>query len=178
MAGLLAWDVVEWGGTIFVHYTEWTFALVMVYFVVYPSQNEERSDFQRSDLEESTDNGREKGIIVGIKTGFWGYLMQIAFQTCESIVILTDVVFWCVTVPFLSNAHLGLNMMNFSILTSTNLDPCFAVDGFMHNLNVVFLLLDTTLNNLATFVVGRLFELKWEVLYALKSCALEFLESD
>ncbi|KAL5561071.1 hypothetical protein UlMin_030818 [Ulmus minor] len=155
MAGFLAWDVVEWGGTIFVYYTEWTFALVMVYFALgtivssygcwlssnkAPSQNRERSD-----LEESTDNGRETGAKVGIKlqshyaqeeiqqrTGFWGYLMQTAFQTCAGAVILTDVVFWCVIVPFLSNTHLGLNTLM----------------GCMHTLNAFFLLLDTALNNL------------------------------
>ncbi|KAJ7008094.1 hypothetical protein NC653_006953 [Populus alba x Populus x berolinensis] len=43
------------------------------------------------------------------RAGFWGYLMQIIYQTCAGAVILTDIVFWCIIVPFLSNTHLGLN---------------------------------------------------------------------
>ncbi|XP_068302617.1 uncharacterized protein [Pyrus communis] len=66
------------------------------------------------------------------RTGYWGYLMQIAFQTCAGAIVLTDIVFWCVIVPFLSNAHLGLNTL-----------MCC-----MHTLNAAFLLLDTTLNSL------------------------------
>ncbi|KAH9786956.1 protein rolling protein [Citrus sinensis] len=66
------------------------------------------------------------------RAGFWGYLMQTVYQTCGGAVLLTDIVFWCVIVPFLSDAHLGLN----------TLIAC------MHTLNAVFLLLDTALNSL------------------------------
>ncbi|XP_062143808.1 uncharacterized protein LOC133851407 isoform X3 [Alnus glutinosa] len=163
MAGFLAWDVVDWDATIFVYYTEWTFALVMVYFALgtivsaygcwlssqKPSSGNGRAEFLRRDLEESrTTNSityREKEIEGTIKlqshyaeeqiqkrAGFWGYLMQTAFQTCGGAVIMTDIVFWCVIVPFLSNAHLGLNVLM----------------GCMHTLNAVFLLLDTSLNSL------------------------------
>lgn len=38
-------------------------------------------------------------------------LILILLQTCGGAVILTDIVFWCVIVPFLSNTHLGLNMV-------------------------------------------------------------------
>ncbi|EXB44440.1 hypothetical protein L484_013858 [Morus notabilis] len=138
LAGFLAWDVVEWDATIFLYYTEWTFALVIVYFGLgiivsaygcwlssnqpHP-ENEETIDFLRSGIEETrteTSNAHKaKEIKVGIKlqsqeirkkAGFWGYLMQISFQTCAGAVILTDIVFWCVIVPFLSNARLGLNL--------------------------------------------------------------------
>ncbi|XP_024932912.1 uncharacterized protein LOC107426214 isoform X2 [Ziziphus jujuba] len=142
LSGFLAWDVFTWGSTIFIYYTEWTFAVVIVYFVLGtivsaygcwlsankpPYENVERTESSRRDLEESgnaaTNTYREKEINGSIKlrsyhaqediqqkAGFWGYLMQVAFQTCAGAVILTDVVFWCVIVPFLSNAHLRLNV--------------------------------------------------------------------
>lgn len=159
MAGFLAWDVLKWDATIFVYYTEWTFSLVIVYFAlgscmsaygcwVYsmkpPSENGVTED-----LEESRSSTavifRAKEIRGTIKlqshydqeaiqrrAGLLGYLMQIAYQTCAGAVILTDIVFWCVIVPFLSNAHLGLNMLM----------------GCMHTMNAFFLLLDTSLNSL------------------------------
>ena len=39
-----------------------------------------------------------------INTGVW-----FVWQTSAGAVVLTDVVFWLVIVPFLSNTHLGLN---------------------------------------------------------------------
>lgn len=41
--------------------------------------------------------------------GFWGYLMQIIYQTSAGAVLLTDVVFWGILVPFLSSAHFSVN---------------------------------------------------------------------
>nr|KJB49744.1 hypothetical protein B456_008G136300 [Gossypium raimondii] len=70
------------------------------------------------------------------RAGFWGYLMQIIYQTCGGAVILTDIVFWLVIVPFLSNSHLGLNMLM----------------GCMHTVNAVFLIVDTLFNSLALSV--------------------------
>ncbi|KAF5732058.1 hypothetical protein HS088_TW18G00747 [Tripterygium wilfordii] len=171
MAGFLSWDIVKWDATIFVYYTEWTFALVMVYFALgtvvsaygcwvisnnSPSRGGETNGFLKTDVEESSKAAtiayRENEIKGKIKlqshhaeeefqqrAGFWGYLMQISYQTCAGAVILTDVVFWCVIVPFLSNAHLGLNVLM----------------GCMHTLNVVFLLIDTALNSLAGIVRTR-----------------------
>lgn len=64
--------------------------------------------------------------------GFWIYIMQTLYQTCAGAVILTDIVFWGVIVPFLSTTHLQVDVMM----------------GSMHTLNAIFLLLDTCLNNL------------------------------
>ncbi|XP_020212524.1 uncharacterized protein LOC109797042 isoform X1 [Cajanus cajan] len=66
------------------------------------------------------------------RAGFWGYLMQTTYQTCAGAAILTDIVFWCIIVPFLSISHLRLNPLM----------------GCMHAMNAVFLLLETALNNL------------------------------
>ncbi|KAM1114653.1 hypothetical protein ACFX13_048185 [Malus domestica] len=113
-----------------------------------PTENGTRSEALRRDVEENNgtvNTHRRNGIKSTIKlqsqyaqeeiqkrTGYWGYLMQIAFQTCAGAVVLTDVVFWCIILPFLSNAHLGLNTL-----------MCC-----MHMLNAAFLLLDTILNSL------------------------------
>lgn len=66
------------------------------------------------------------------RAGFWGYLMQTSYQTCAGAVIVTDLVFWLIIVPFLPNVHLKLNLLM----------------GSMHTLNAVFLLLDTAVNDL------------------------------
>ncbi|KAK4775540.1 hypothetical protein SAY87_023501 [Trapa incisa] len=156
-------DISVWDSSIFVYYTEWTFSLVMIYFGlgsilsaygcwVYAAKptsgNMSVDEFLRRDLENTTytsiDTYRgqnfqitkprsqytEEDILQ--RAGFWGYLMQIAYQTSAGAVILTDIVFWCVIVPFLSNARLGLNMLM----------------GCMHILNLVFLLIDTSVNSL------------------------------
>ncbi|XP_057963592.1 uncharacterized protein LOC131154833 [Malania oleifera] len=160
MAGFLAWDVHDWDAYIFVYYTEWTFSLVMVYFVIATiisaygcweysnrpsdSQNEERAT-EDSTISTNSLVFKAKGCGNNIKlqshqdeeelqrrAGFLGYLMQILYQTCAGAVILTDIVFWCVIVPFLSNTHLGLNMLM----------------GCMHTLNAFFLLLETSIDSL------------------------------
>ncbi|XP_043716035.1 uncharacterized protein LOC122664324 [Telopea speciosissima] len=58
--------------------------------------------------------------------------MQAIYQTCAGAVLLTGIVFWFIIVPFLSTETFRLNLLM----------------GCMHTLNVVFLLLDTTLNRL------------------------------
>lgn len=173
MAGFLAWDVVEWDATIFVYYTEWTFALVIVYFAIgtvvsaygcwllsnqHLSANGETTESLTSDLEERRETkvgtksqGHYAQEEIQQSAGFWGYLMQTAFQTCAGAVILTDTVFWCVIVPFLSNSHLGLNVLM----------------GCMHTLNAAFLLLDTALNSLSFPWFRLAYFVLWSCLYVI-----------
>ncbi|XAR61461.1 hypothetical protein NMG60_11035167 [Bertholletia excelsa] len=165
LLGFLSWDILDYGPSIYVYYTEWTFTLVIVYFavgtivsahgcMVYYSRDPprdyvQREEFPGRDVENSMSNSlltfSAEQIRSNIKlqshydqeamqqrAGFWGYLMQISYQTSAGAVILTDIVFWCVIVPFLTNAHLQLNMLM----------------GCMHILNAVFLLLDTAVNSL------------------------------
>ncbi|KAK8650633.1 hypothetical protein V6N13_140265 [Hibiscus sabdariffa] len=174
MTGFLSWDTLEWDASIFVYYTEWTFALVMVYFAlgtVFSAygcwvclntplpENGARDAFLKRDVEE---NVAENDVTDEIKlqschaqeefqqrAGFWGYLMQTIYQTCAGAVILTDIVFWCVLVPFLSNSHFGLNMLM----------------GCMHSLNAVFLILDTLLNSLPFPWFRLAYFVQWSCLY-------------
>ncbi|PKI76877.1 uncharacterized protein LOC116214062 [Punica granatum] len=164
MAGVLSWDIVVNTDNVFIYYTEWTFAVIMVYFGLgtivsahgcwlhstrkSSSENRVGNGFPRRDLEESvpiTSNNIQEPETNGTKSrngyseeeflhraGFWGYLMQVAYQASAGAVVITDTVFWCIIVPFLSIARLRLNWLM----------------GCMHTLNVFFLLLDTGLNNL------------------------------
>ncbi|QHO34153.1 uncharacterized protein DS421_9g264510 [Arachis hypogaea] len=86
MAVLVSMDVLDYDASIFFYYTEWTFTLVMIYFL-----------------------------------------------TSAGAVVLTDIVFWGLIFPFMSISHYKLNML---------------IMGLMHSMNIVFLLLDTALNNL------------------------------
>ncbi|XP_020273760.1 uncharacterized protein LOC109848593 isoform X2 [Asparagus officinalis] len=65
------------------------------------------------------------------RAGILGYTMQIIYQICAGAVMLTDIVFWCLLAPFMSD-HFSVNALMFC----------------MHSLNFVFLLLDTLLNSL------------------------------
>ncbi|RZC88234.1 hypothetical protein C5167_016037 [Papaver somniferum] len=67
-----------------------------------------------------------------VKTaGFGGYLLQIIYQTSAGAAVLTDIVFWCLLVPFPSSDNFKVDL----------------IAGCMHSLNLVFLLLDTALNS-------------------------------
>lgn len=168
LSGFLAWDIQQWGVSIFYYYTEWTFTLVIIYFAIgtvisahgcvlhytkkedLPTEFEGGEDLLKEDVEQNLifSSGNEGGggnnyinrnlqshldeNEIEERAGFWGYLMQNLYQTCAGAVILTDVVFWALIVPFLSISHLQVDLLM----------------GSMHSVNAVFLLLDTSVNNL------------------------------
>ncbi|KAL5792020.1 hypothetical protein ACOSP7_000614 [Xanthoceras sorbifolium] len=130
------------------------------------SENGNVNEFLRRDVEEnitaSTMTYRKNEIKGSIKlqshyaheefqqrAGFWGYLMQTIYQTCAGAVVLTDLVFWCLIVPFLSNSHTTLNMLM----------------GCMHTMNAVCLLLDTALNSLPFPWFRIAYFVQWSCLY-------------
>eukprot|EP00268_Persea_americana_P024753 TRINITY_DN24164_c0_g1_i34.p1 TRINITY_DN24164_c0_g1~~TRINITY_DN24164_c0_g1_i34.p1 ORF type:complete len:281 (+),score=24.31 TRINITY_DN24164_c0_g1_i34:359-1201(+) len=176
MAGFLAWDIFHYHSSIFIYYTEWTFTLTIAYFVlgtlvsvhgcrVYsnlPIENEDESDLEESRYTSIT--LRTNKIRAAIKlesclvqeeierrAGFWGYLMQTVYQTCAGAVMLTDIVFWCLIVPFLSIEHFKLNLLM----------------GCMHTLNAVFLLFDTALNSMPFPWFRLAYFVLWSCIYVI-----------
>ncbi|CAN0888699.1 hypothetical protein LINGRAHAP2_LOCUS15913, partial [Linum grandiflorum] len=131
----------------FFFYTQWTFTLVMVYFAlataisVYgcywesrkqPSAGAQNGEEASLFIERGVEDHDKVSEIVQLKPGFWGYLLLIMYQTCGGAVILTDIVFWGLLLPFQSGENFQLNMLM----------------GCIHSMNAVFLILDTALNSL------------------------------
>ncbi|XP_078158455.1 protein rolling protein isoform X2 [Carex rostrata] len=156
LTGALLWDLRKYDASIFLYYTEWTFLLVIIYFLigtiisahgcwVYYRQRrrqgvEEGNRFLTFNRDDNVDNhtalvtadNNSGGKLEDKRAGTWGYCMQIIYQTCGGAVMLTDVVFWCILVPYMSSAHFSVNL----------------VMGCMHSLNLLFLLVDTLLNSM------------------------------
>uniref|UniRef100_A0A1S3Y7D5 Uncharacterized protein n=1 Tax=Nicotiana tabacum TaxID=4097 RepID=A0A1S3Y7D5_TOBAC len=72
-------------------------------------------------------------------------------QTCAGSVILTDIVFWFIILPYSSNSHLQLNLLM----------------GGMHSLNIIFLLIDTCLNSLPLPWSGLAYFVLWSCCYVI-----------
>ncbi|XP_047316652.1 uncharacterized protein LOC124920251 [Impatiens glandulifera] len=159
MSGILTCDILTYDASVFIYYTEWTFALVIVYFAIativsahgcmiyYSKKNstENGHTIEESNINAGALTFRAKELRATIKlqshyneeanqyrAGFGGYLMQIAYQICGGAVIMTDIVFWMVIVPFLKISHLQPNLLM----------------GLMHSVNAVFLLIETCVNSL------------------------------
>nr|KAJ0203458.1 hypothetical protein LSAT_V11C500239610 [Lactuca sativa] len=67
-------------------------------------------------------------------------IVGVCEQTCAGVVVLTDLVFWCLLLPFQSGDGFQLTLLI----------------GCMHSLNAVFLLLDSALNILVTIYLARI----------------------
>ncbi|KAG7971141.1 hypothetical protein I3843_07G120900 [Carya illinoinensis] len=155
----LAWVLYEIvsvaGAFAFYFYTQWTLALVMVYFVLGTVVSAYGCWFSFKKLPSSKVKGtanlksRYAQEEIQGKLRFWGYLMQTVYQTCAGAVILTDVVFWCLLVPFLLGEQFSLTLLI----------------GCLHSLNAIFLLLDTALNNLPFSWFGFAYFVIWSCLY-------------
>ncbi|KAL9239607.1 hypothetical protein vseg_013915 [Gypsophila vaccaria] len=157
---LLIVNAIVDGGSIFFYYTQWTFTLVTIYFGLgsimsmhgcYEYHNKasgervhnEGVDSERGDYITNfyggtplatiyTSDSRQPVDLARRFAGFWGYALQIIFQMNAGAVLLTDMVFWFIIVPFLTTKNYDLNF--------------FIIN--MHTVNLVFLLGDTALNSL------------------------------
>ncbi|KAK4559492.1 hypothetical protein RGQ29_008634 [Quercus rubra] len=153
----LAWMLYEMvvfaGAFCFFFYTQWTFALVMVYFALgtivsaYGCRlSSKKPHSKNGDSAESVQGELEE---IQQKVGLWGYLMLITYQTCAGAVMLTDIVFWCILVPFLLGDQFSMTLLI----------------GGIHSLNAVFLILDTALNRLPLLWSGFAYFVLWSCLY-------------
>ncbi|KAJ4782627.1 transmembrane protein [Rhynchospora pubera] len=159
----------------FYFYTQWTFLLVILYFLigaiisahgcwVYSRQTtnqdvEQGNGFLTIYTDDNLDNQtplltlatNSGGKLEDQTAGTWGYCMQIIYQTCGGAVMLTDVTFWCLLVPFMSSAHFSVNL----------------IMGCMHSLNLLFLLVDTFLNNMPFPWFGMTYFILWSCTYVI-----------
>ncbi|EEC70463.1 hypothetical protein OsI_01507 [Oryza sativa Indica Group] len=151
LAGVLLWDALTYDLTIMVYYTEasttqsmhaWNLQIATLFsaygcfmysmhhrhVTMLPEIDESLVGLSGS-LMEINHGADQKG---GAGLNQLGRFMQIVYQVLGGAVVLTDVVFWALIVPFMYSSHFSLN----------------AVMGCIHSFNLVFLLIETTLNNL------------------------------
>ncbi|GMN41581.1 hypothetical protein TIFTF001_010814 [Ficus carica] len=148
---LLFANVVLDGAGIFYFYTQWTFALVTIYFALGSSLSiygcrkynngvggfgnigldAERGTYVAPSLGETSETSNlpknlpfHEDHHADQTAGLWTYIFQIIFQVCAGAVALTDCVFWLILYPFLTSKDYRLNFMMVS----------------MHSLNAFFLL--------------------------------------
>nr|GEU45026.1 hypothetical protein CTI12_AA038770 [Tanacetum cinerariifolium] len=165
MAWLLYQTVMSFGIFVFYFYTQWTFLLVTIYFALgtiisahgcwmhskeHGPPNQERDKFLKKDSSPKVNEASQHNHTqVNQEAGFWGNLMQNLYQTCAGAVVLTDIVFWCLLLPFQTGDNFKLTLLI----------------GCMHSVNAVFLLLDSALNSLQFSWLGLTYFILWSSTY-------------
>ncbi|XP_062200300.1 uncharacterized protein LOC133902982 [Phragmites australis] len=161
LAAVLLWDLRTYDPSIMMYYTEWTLLLEIAYFAVatlcsahgwlkyYSGSRANQPESNAGLLCRSRADEPDGG--AGESAGRLRHFMQIVYQVSAGAVVLTDVVFWGLIVPFMSSAHFSLN----------------AVMGCIHSFNLVFLLIETALNTLAFLWFRIAYFILWTCLYVI-----------
>lgn len=131
MAYLLYQTVAAFGFFVFFFYTQWTFALVMIYFAI------------------ATVVSIRGCRIPDEKLGFLDNLLQIVYQASAGAVMLTDVVFWCLLLPFMTGENFQLTLLI----------------AAMHSVNAIFLVLESALNRMPFTWFGLVYFVFWSCSY-------------
>ncbi|GAA0148656.1 hypothetical protein LIER_08039 [Lithospermum erythrorhizon] len=159
LVALLLSEAIVNGARIFYFYTEWTFTLITIYFGLasafsvygclhhWKAVGDGRADFDKRDAERGNYMPPLEGVgvpdMLGTlnsrdephnpkAAGFGGYTLQILYQVCAGAVALTDIVYWLIIYPFLTNADYKLRFLVIC----------------MHTVNAVFFLGELVLNRL------------------------------
>ncbi|PON43203.1 Protein rolling stone [Parasponia andersonii] len=158
MAWMLCQMVAIDGPFAFYFYTQWTFALVMIYFAMatvisaygcWTSTKKTTSD-REEELEDDINlRNPDAQKEIHQKVGSWGYVMQAMYHTCAGASILTDLVFWCLLVPLEAGEQFELTLLM----------------SCLHTMNIVFLIGDTALNSLPFTWFGFVYFVFWSCLY-------------
>ncbi|XP_078431465.1 uncharacterized protein LOC144703221 [Wolffia australiana] len=143
LSTMLIINLVVQGAEMLYFYTQWTFALVAIYFGIgsflscygwgklgCKSPRGARLDLENATCTDPSDVEHEKE--TGPKVRFCARCFQIIFAVSGGAVVLTDCVFWLVIVPFLAEKDYRLDFFM----------------GSMHSINSIFLMGDVALNSM------------------------------
>ncbi|KAL6504970.1 hypothetical protein OROGR_024787 [Orobanche gracilis] len=165
MALLLYDTVAAFGFFVFFFYTQWTCSLVMVYFALATivsvrgcrihvsehSPTREKDKFLKYGTELASKERESKGFVKLEQVNYNPIPIEELGFMCAGAVVLTDIVFWCLLLPFMTDENFQLTLMI----------------GCMHSVNAVVLIIESALNRLVKPFswFGLVYFVMWSCVY-------------